>query len=268
MTIGMNNLGRNGRIGNQMFQYASLVGVAKQRGFDFKIPPDTELSKCFEMLHCGGRYGFIEGDEIEVHDCHEFCSELFNECPNHITLNGYLQSEKYFSHAWRQLKWDFRFKADIVDEVDYKYGDLLAEEPVSICVREFNDHFDYPGSDRNHRNLPWTYFEKAIKMMGEDRQYIICSNNLKLCEQQDVFKGGNFHFNDITTKVDKSHFDFRLLSKCTDHIISNSTFSWWGAYLSPNPNKRVIAPTPWYGPGQADIDTADLFPESWEVIEA
>ena len=238
MTIGMNNLGRNGRIGNQMFQYASLVGIAKNRGFDFKIPPDTELSKCFEMLHCGGRYGFIQGDEVEVHDCHEFCSELFNECPNHVHLNGYLQSEKYFSNAWRQLKWDFRFKDEVIDAVDYAWGNILADEPVSICVREFNDHFDYPGSD------------------------------LKLCEQQEVFKGKNFHFNDMKTKVDKSHFDFCLLSKCSDHIISNSTFSWWGAYLSPNPDKRVIAPTPWYGPGQAHIDTTDLFPESWEVIDA
>ena len=44
MTIGMNNLGRNGRIGNQMFQYAALVGIAKNRGYDFVIPEGTELS--------------------------------------------------------------------------------------------------------------------------------------------------------------------------------------------------------------------------------
>lgn len=48
MTIGMNNLGKNGRLGNQMFQYASLVGIAKQCGYDFRIPHDCDLTKCFK----------------------------------------------------------------------------------------------------------------------------------------------------------------------------------------------------------------------------
>lgn len=268
MTIGMNNLGRNGRIGNQLFQYAALVGIAKQRGFDFLIPEDQELSKCFEMLHCGNRYGYVDGDEIELHDSHEFCSELFFECPNHIHLNGYFQSEKYFSNAERLLKWDFRFKSEIVEEVESKYSDILSKNPVSICVREYNDRFDYPGSHNNHRNLPWKYFERAIEILGKERQYIICSNNLDLCKKQEVFSGDNFHFNDVTTRVEKSFFDLCLMSKCSDFIISNSTFAWWGAYLNKNPDKKVIAPDTWYGSGLAHISTKDLLPETWEVIKS
>ena len=86
MTIGMNNLGTNGRLGNQMFQYAALVGIAKQGGFDFRIPDHSkatyfdrksgpniiteyhQLQHCFEMLHCGDRYGLVDGDEIDLHD--------------------------------------------------------------------------------------------------------------------------------------------------------------------------------------------------------
>jgi len=268
MTIGMNNLGSNGRIGNQLFQYAGLVGIAKNKGYDFRIPEDQELSKCFEMLHCGNRYGLIDGPECVLHESHTFAEDLFNECPNHIHLSGYFQTEKYFKDAQRLLKWDFRFKDTIIDEVDYTYGDILSTNPVSICVREYNDHFDYPGSHNNHRNLPWEYFERGIEMLGKDKTYIICSNNLDLCREQEVFKGKNFYFNDITTKVEKSHFDLCLISKCSDFITSNSTFSWWGAYLSQNPNKRVIAPTPWYGPGLQHISTEDLYPESWEVIKA
>lgn len=267
MTIGMNNLGRNGRIGNQLFQYAALVGIAKRRGFDFRIPENQELSKCFEMLHCGNRYGYIEGDEVELHDSHEFCEDLYNECPNHIHLNGYFQSYKYFDHAQRLLKWDFRFKTEILEEVEERYGDVLKEKPVAIIVREYNDHFDYPGSSNNHRNLPWEYFERGIEMLGSDRPYIICSNNLELCKKQKVFEGNNFIFNDIATTVDKSHFDLCLISKCTDYIISNSTFAWWGAYLNKN-DKRVIAPDTWYGPGLAHISTQDLLPEEWEVIKS
>jgi len=268
VTIGMNNLGRNGRIGNQLFQYAALVGIAKNKGYDFRIPEDQELSKCFEMLHCGNRFGYINGDEVELHDSHEFCEELYNQCPNHVTLNGYFQTEKYFKDAQRLLRWDFRFKKEIIQEVFDNYSDILDHNPVSICVREFNDHFDYPGSYNNHRNIPFDYFARGIEILGKDRPYIICSNNLQLCKEQDVFNGDNFYFNDIQTKVEKSHFDLCLISKCSDFIISNSTFSWWGAYLSSNPNKRVLAPDKWYGPGLSHISTKDLIPESWEVIES
>ena len=94
MTIGMNNLGKNGRLGNQMFQYAALVGIAKQSGYDFVIPSDCDLVRGFGMLHCGKRFGMIDGDEVELHDSHEFCEDLFYGCPNHVTLNGYFQSDK------------------------------------------------------------------------------------------------------------------------------------------------------------------------------
>ena len=102
--------------------------------------------------------------------------------------------------------------------------------------------------------------------MGKDRTYIICSNNIELCKDQKVFSGKNFIFNDISTKVKKSYFDLCLISKCKDFIISNSTFSWWGAWLGSHENKRIIAPNPWYGPGLSHISTRDLFPNSWEII--
>lgn len=262
MTIGMNNLGKNGRLGNQMFQYAGLVGIAKQCGYDFRIPLDTDLSKCFEMLHCGDRYGLIGGDEVELHDSHEFCEELFNKCPNHITLNGYFQTEKYFKNAEKLIRLDFRFKKEIQDEVDLYFKKYFDRNPVSIIVRDFNDQFDYPNCENNHRNLPIDYYQKAIEIMGKDRVYIICSNNIELCKK--YFVGDNFIFSDITSKVEKGYFDLCLASRCKDFIISNSTFAWWAAWLG---NGRVIAPTPWYGKGLSDINTDDLYPEEWEKIK-
>lgn len=262
MTIGMNNLGKNGRLGNQMFQYAALVGIAKQKGYDFRIPHDCDLTKCFEMLHCGDRYGTIDGDEVELHESHEFCEELFNECPNHITLNGYFQTDKYFKNAEKLIRLDYRFKKEIEEEVNSHYGQYLNQSPVSIIVRHYNDHFDYPGCERNHRNLPVEYFYKAIEMMGKDRVYIICSNSIDLCKS--YFSGDNFIFNDVNTKTEKGFFDLCLASKCKDSIVSNSTFSWWSAWLGKG---RVIAPMPWYGPGLVHINTDDLYPDGWEKIE-
>lgn len=262
MTIGMNNLGKNGRIGNQMFQYSALVGIAKNKGYDFRIPENTDLSKCFEMLHCGDRYGFIDGNEVELHDSHEFCEELFNECPNHITLNGYFQTEKYFQNAEKLIRLDFRFKKEIQEEVDFYFKECLNQNPVSIVVRHFNDQFDYPNCEKNHRNLPLNYYQKAIEMMGKDRTYIICSNNIELCK--DYFTGDNFIFSNIETNVKKGYFDLCLASKCKDFIVSNSSFSWWAAWLGKG---RVIVPSPWYGPGLSHINTDDLYPIGWEKIE-
>jgi hypothetical protein len=70
------------------------------------------------MSNCDDRYGIIDGDEVELHESHEFCEELFNECPNNVTLNGYFQSEKYFENVEKLIKSDFKFKQEIYDEVE------------------------------------------------------------------------------------------------------------------------------------------------------
>ena len=286
MTIGMNNLGKNGRMGNQMFQYAALVGIAKQCGFDIRIPDHStapyfnrkvganiiteyhELQHCFEMLHCGDRYGIIDGDEIELHESHEFCEELFKECPNHVTLNGYFQSEKYFKNAEKLLRLDFRFKEHIIEEVEDHFSSYLNEEPVCILVRDFNPDYDYPNCENNHINIPPEFYEKSIDILGRDRMYIICSNNIELTKKQEVFQGDNFIFNEVVpTDIYKGHFDLCLMSMCQDFIISNSTFAWWGAWLGNGIGKRVLIPTPWYGPGLSHINTDDLYPDEWEKIE-
>jgi len=273
MTIGMNNLGKNGRLGNQMFQYAALVGIAKNKGYDFRIPEDCDLTKCFEMLHCGDRYGIIDGDEVQLHESHEFCQELFDECPNHVTLTGYFQTEKYFKNAEKLIRLDFRFKKEIQEEVERLYGKYLKENPVSICARHYNDSFDYPGCDTNHRNIPIDYYQQAIEKLGKDRLYLICSNNTELYKKH--FKGDNFIFIEENTKVEKAFVDLCVISRCDDFIISNSTFSWWGAWLGNrgrHPDNtmpiggRVIAPTPWYGSGLSFVDTDDLYPNDWEKI--
>ena len=98
--------------------------------------------------------------------------------------------------------------------------------------------------------------------------YIICSNNIELCEQYDIFQGDNFIFNEVVPdNIYKGHFDLCLISSCQDFIISNSTFGWWGAWLGAGEGKRVILPTPWYGPGLSHINTDDLYPDEWEKIE-
>lgn len=266
--IGMNNLGINGRIGNQMFQYASLMGIAYNRSFDWCIPKENQdLSKCFLMKNLQ-QFGNINGQELHLHESHEFCEDLMFECPDGVSLHGYFQSEKYFKHVEGAVRGDFQFNEDILTAVVKDYSHEFLENAVSLVVRRYEDGFDYPGCEDNHRNLPMRYYESSIEMLGEDRKYIICSNNIDWCKEQKLFQKSNFIFNDkIPDGVNKSFYDLCLISRCKDYIIANSTFSWWGAWLGKRPNKKVISPVRWYGDNLSHINSEDLFPIEWTRID-
>jgi hypothetical protein len=266
--IGMNNLGLNGRLGNQMFQYAALMGLAYNRSFDWCIPKENQdLTNCFLMKNLR-QFGNINGPELHLHESHEFCEDLMFECPDGATLHGYFQSEKYFKHVEGAVRGDFQFKEDILNAVVNDYPHDFLGDAVSLVVRRFEDNFDYPGCENNHRNLSIEYYEKAIEMLGSDRRFIICSNNIDWCKHQKAFQGDNFIFNDkIPEGMNKAFYDLCLISRCKDHIISNSTFSWWGAWLGNKRGKHVIAPVRWYGPNLSDINAEDLFPIEWIRID-
>ena len=135
-------------------------------------------------------------------------------------------------------------------------------------VRDFNPEFDYPNCENNHINVSLEFYEKAIESLGKDRTYIVCSNSIDLCKKQKLFQGDNFIFNEVVPEeIYKGHFDLCLMSMCQDFIVSNSTFGWWGAWLGTGEGKRVILPSPWYGPGLSHISVDDLYPDGWEKIE-
>jgi hypothetical protein len=87
------------------------------------------------------------------------------------------------------------------------------------------------------------YYERAVSLFPEDSLFIICSDDIKWCKnhlshlsKNLIFIEGNIH----------TH-DFYLMSLCKHNIISNSTFSWWAAYLNPNPDKITVTPDHWFG---------------------
>ena len=271
--IGFNHLGKNGRIGNQMFQCAGLFGIAKYLGYDYCIPDHSmyfdyggfhyhELQSYFKMKHFEGKYGDVDGNIVQLNQYH-FCRELLEECPDNVTLIGYFESEKYFKHVEDKVRDNYQF-LDHIKEVCYNYGkEYLKDNPVGVVIRRGD--FLAEHNKNRHCVCSLDYYEKSLSKF-DGRTILIFSDDISWCKEQKIFQSKNIFFVDSSEGIYKGHFDLCLLSMCSDFIIANSTFSWWGAWLSDNKNKKVIAPKKWYGPELQHLILKDQLPESWERI--
>ena len=275
----MNRLGNKGRLGNQMFQYASLVGIAKHLNYDHCIPNHSnvdffhqningttvtvnhQLQHLFKLNHLNGRFGIVDGYEIDVHQ-HEFCEELFNECPDNSTLYGHFESYKYFQNAENEVRSDYTFKDDLLEVSKKFHEDNKLNLPVCITVRrgdfiKFQDH---------HSPCTEEYYFDCIKTLGVDRQYLIVSDDIEWCKK--IFIGSNYSFVDIEKEeIRKAHLDMCIGSLCSDFIIANSTFSWWIAFLGIGKNKKVFMPDPWFGYLLKDLDPSGYYPPGTNIVK-
>jgi len=279
--IGYNTLGTNGRLGNQMFQYASLRGIAEKHGYDFCIPPedhptyaDYALFLAFKME--GIKTGLISGSTLSESG-YEFDENLFNTCPDNVNLNGYYQTEKYFKHAEKNIRKDFTFHDSILqpckDMIDSVDGD-----PIMLHVRRGDPNltdprgfkWSYTQCGSMHPVQPIEYYEKALSKFDAKQPVIVFSDSVDWVKEQEFFKPDRFLISEPEDKYADGSFtpyaDLCLMSLCSHAIIANSTMSWWGAWLISNPNKQVIAPKMWFGPAYADKDTKDLYYPNWIVL--
>jgi len=257
MTIYYNELGNLGHLGNQMFQYASLQGIAHNRGFDWKIPTKNHFGKNYPSLRSNIYDCFYLDLDIENHQevfdgesilerQHGFDEDLFNNCPDNVNLSGYFQSYKYFEKIEKKIRRDFTF-------LPQEVGRSTNKNTLSIHVRRT----DYLGLSQYHTNLNEQYYSAALDLIGEFSEAIVFSDDIDWCMKLDIFKGFKFSFG-------TPYSDLQLISKCDKHIIANSSFSWWGAWLSRSEN--VIAPKQWFGPSLPDHNPDSYYLPSWTVV--
>ena len=278
--IGYNKLGSNGRLGNQMFQYAALRGIAAKRGYDWCIPPDTYdhkdnygLFETFEMTNVKeSNIGFVSGDCIQENN-HCFIPEFFDECPDNVSLDGYYQTEKYFTHIEKEIHDDFTFKKKYLIPCQ-EYINSLSSPPIFLHIRQS----DNIGREQYHPILSIEFFENALKQFSEDTLCFVFTDDMEWCKSQEFFKQERFLFNeknerysyqniDGTGKLQNTllpQIDLCLMSLCSGGIIANSSFSWWGAWLQNNRGK-IIAPNSkvWFGSAMTHLDTSDIVPKRW-----
>ena len=280
--IGYNRLGSNGRLGNQMFQYAALRGIAAKRGYDWCIPSDDYnhkdnygLFETFNMSNVKSQnLGFVQGNSIREND-HCFSEDFFTKLPDNVNLDGYFQTEKYFKHIKDEILEDFSFKDDYLTPCK-EYIDSLDSPPIFLHIRQS----DNIGREEYHPILPISYFEDALKEFPEDTPCFVFTDDIEWCKDQEFFEQDRFMFNesngrysyrtiDGTGQMQNTllpQVDLCLMSLCSGAIIANSSFSWWGAWLQ-NERGKVVAPDPkkWFGTAMTHLDTSDIVPDRWTI---
>lgn len=258
-----------GRIGNNLFQIAAAASLAHKNNTYFVAFPKQswcpEPDNCFlkdylkqfneNILRRVTLVDEIPANLIEYKEV----SYSFTPIPFYgdMILNGYFQSEKYFdSYVIREL-----FKIDFVTYgyIIREYGHLLSTMDItSINVRR-GDYLKVP---HYHPVCSFKYYLKAIDYIGNQRKFLITSDDIDWCKKK--FKGPNFYFIEDKNPT----VDLYLQSLCTNNIISNSSFSWWGAWLNNNPDKIVITPSEnWFGKYHGIKDLSDLIPQNWIKID-
>tara|TARA_Y100000004_G_C8919812_1_gene414912 strand:+ start:642 stop:1433 length:792 start_codon:yes stop_codon:yes gene_type:complete len=262
--IGYNHLGKNGRLANQMFQYATTRGIAASKGYDFAIPPsdfqdqwnDHQLFSAFKLSSVKN-IGFINGDYYKEPDNHSHIhlQEFVDNCPDNVSLYGYFQTEKYFKHISDEIREDFTFKDDILDPCKEAFD---FTDAISLHVRR-SDYL-LPQHASHHGLCSLEYYQSALSEFDEELPVLIFSDDPDWCEEQEIFQPDRF----LISRTNDNLMDMCLMTMCNHHIIANSSFSWWGAWLADS--KNVIAPTQWYGPAGAHLSTQDLYPTHWKNL--
>jgi hypothetical protein len=283
--LGFNELGNNGRLGNQMFQYAALRGIASKKGYEWCIPPfnskridNYSLHNCFKLSSISdSNLGFIDNGfaPIVVEKQFSYDEELHSLCPNDVNLHGFFQTEKYFKNIEKEIREDFTFYDEFLNPCKEIVEDL--NNPIFLHVRRGDPNlvdargFKWAYTNCSDQHPPQTleYYENALKEFPEDTSVIILSDSPEWVKEQELFSDDRFLISEPEEKYPDGSYtpyvDLCLMSLCSGAIIANSSLSWWGAWLQNNRGK-VVAPKTWFGPAYTNKDTKDLYCKLWITL--
>jgi len=259
--IGFNHLGALGRLGNQMFQYAAIRGISAYKGYEFCIPPPQSSSDSSSLalqnifaLPSLKVFGLVRGPLVRE-SIFNYNHDLVETCPDNASLYGYFQTERYFTHISESIRADFNFE----DSLKMKCANMIGSEGyISLHVRRG----DYLDQQDDYPVCNIEYYSKALDLLDRNYPVLIFSDDIEWCMKQELFKNSRFKF----SSGNPNHVDLCLMSQCKYHIIANSSFSWWGAWLAQSDS--VIAPKVWFGDNGrlGNLNTCDIIPERWQKI--
>lgn len=254
--ITFSKFGSYGRLGNQLFQYASMIGIAK------KYNTSVVLPKC-DFAEYLAHPPAISPDWLRfipfAEKAYTFNIEQFEAAKAlNIDITGWLQSEKYWEHCKEDVREALEFKSNVTMLQFSKYSD---KPTIAISIRR-GDYVDNP----NYELLNADYYYLALFEHFPDwRDYkiLIFSDDIPYCKLHFQCLP-NVYFVEGLNPMEQ----LILGSMCDNFIIANSTFSWWMAYLGEKPHSKIIRPNYLFaGDLLKNNDWSDFYPERWAVFE-
>jgi hypothetical protein len=259
-----------GQLGNQMFQIAAATSLAIDHGAlptfpdldinnEYNIPLNIPLNRrnVFQKMNSfKPRYSSITYKE----PCFEFKKIPYKA---NMILEGYFQSEKYFEKHKETILKIFEPSFEILSYLQNKYFSVIDHpKTVAIHIRTYKD----TTPDR-HPFVGWEYIYQATQLFDNDFLFVVFSDDINLCkiEIKKILKNKNV----IYIEGNRHFHDLYLISLCKHQIMSNSSFSWWGAYLNKNSQKKVICPAAdkWFGPSLKHNNPKDVIPKGAIIID-
>ncbi len=189
---------------------------------------------------------------------------VYSCTPSPVYINGYFQSERYFRDYAGEIRSVFLKQALIAENDFWNQEIKSAAVPVAMHVRR-GDYTANPETLKFHGICDSEYYEKAVKNILEKHagaQFFVFSDDIGAAAAELGHLSDNMRFVEHNTPRIAA-YDMLLMSRCRHHVIANSTFSWWGAWLNENPDKIVIAPQRWFADEAMQAQTGDLIPETW-----
>lgn len=284
-----------GGLGNQMFQYAAGRSLAYRHNTELKL--DISKFKNDPLREYGlSQFNIIERFatekdfmkiKIHSHQLQNFFKRVnckifgknallytneshfnfdpdFFTLPDNVYLEGYWQSEKYFSDIKDIIHDSFKITTE-QNSANKKMSELIERSnSVSIHIRR-GDYISDAKTHNDHGVCPQEYYNAAIEKIDaviDNPLFFIFSDDPFWVQKEFKIAHRCIHVN--INYEHKSYEDLRLITLCKNHIIANSSFSWWGAWLSNNPDKIVYAPKKWFN--NLALNTVDLIPSEWKQI--
>ncbi|MDJ1504456.1 alpha-1,2-fucosyltransferase [Xanthocytophaga agilis] len=285
----------NGGLGNQLFQYA----LGRHLSIKHKVPFKLDISWYKKGIREYGLIHFTISEEIatqkEIASVTHMTKSLWNRLNRNliqpilpyykryivlekqfafdprilntastIYLDGYWQNEKYFKDIEDLLRKDLQFKEPLDQQNRIISETITQKNAVSLHVRR-GDYVSNPEYQQVFGTCDIDYYHKAIHWIKDnvsDPHFFIFSDDIEWTVNNiDI----PFPFTVINhNKGSQSYKDMQLMSLCKHHIIANSTFSWWGAWLNPDKEKKIVAPKKW-----ANIDSersTHIVPLDWHQL--
>lgn len=265
-----------GGFGNLLFQFATSYAFARERGVDFSFPNfdsqirllnddvrfNPSLKHAEEYIDIFERFPFKkESPSINLgKEAISFPFQYCNLIPKDGDIfDGYFQSEKYFCKYRQEILDMLQPHGIIKDKLEKEIG-KLPNKYNAVHVRLG----DYMKNPNFHTNVPFSYYHRAIKEIDSDLPWIVFSDSIEICKEN--FNRDTFIFSENV----RDYLEMYLMSRAENIVISNSSFSWWAAWIGERDMKNIVSPDPscWFGsdPYARSINTSDIIPHRWRKI--